>query len=92
MDSGDICRVDHNTINAECFEFVVDPEAAVSRFASTVIVGFREVTLKVVDEPLWLGWLSEGLVFQMLFQNADLLGVLADVDSDEQVLTGKVGF
>jgi hypothetical protein len=31
-------------------------------------------------------------VFNVLCQNADLPGVLADVDADEDLLTGKVGF
>jgi hypothetical protein len=36
--------------------------------------------------------LSEGFVFHVLCQNADLPAILADVDSDIQVLTGKVEF
>jgi hypothetical protein len=92
MDSGDVCRVDHHTLNAERCELIVDPEAAVACFVGTVRVGTREVTLQVAGEHFRLGGLREGFVFHMLCQNADLPGVLADVDADEQVLTGKVGF
>ena len=70
----------------------MDPEAAVTRFVGAVILTAREVTLQIADEHFWLGWLGEGSVFNVLCQNADLPGVFADVDADEEVLTGKVGF
>lgn len=92
MDGGDICWVDDDTINTERLELIVDPEAAVTSFVGTVIVGSREVALKVDNEHLWLGRLCEGFVFDMLCQDADLPGVFADVDSDEQLLTGEVKF
>ena len=90
MVSGDVCRVDDDTINTERFEMIVDPEAAISRFVGAVASSSREMALQVAHEHFWFGWLSEGFVLQMLCQNTDLPGVLADVDSDEQLLTGKV--
>jgi len=45
MDGRDVCRVDHDTINTERFEVIVDPEAAVACFVGTVILSAREVTV-----------------------------------------------
>ena len=36
MDGGDICRIDHDTINTERFQLIVDPEAAITCFVGTV--------------------------------------------------------
>jgi hypothetical protein len=70
----------------------VDPESAISGFINGMIGCAREIAIQITGKDRWIRWLSKGLMFKLMSQDAYTPTLLMNVQTDIKMLTAEIEF